>query len=116
MTEDLDILDILHPAYEAVDKLSDARVQAMMQTRRDIGVAAAMHFVNAFFNASEKGELPAWEYVAVHLCGIGQPFSAVGEEDLTSTQRLMEFLELPELEWVKEAPPAAEFLRQQRES
>lgn len=97
--------------------LGAVRLQAEMAERRRTGVAAANQFLYAYSASlrgeDKRGELVGFEYVAVHICGIGAPFSAVGERDLSVEERVREFLDLPELTTARERPWAVEFLRDQ---
>lgn len=109
MTDNVDMLDA---AYEAVENLSAARLAAYAQARRDIGVAAALQYIRTFLAPGDSNVmLMPLEYMAVHVCGIGTPHSATGEEDLSPEARALEFLQLPELKWLREGSPSVvEFL------
>lgn len=98
----VDLIDDESPDFDAL------RSQAAMAERRRIGVAAAHQFLMSYRDTqrgqNRLGEMIAFGYVAVHICGIGTPFSSTGERDPSVDERAREFLELPELSFERDKP------------
>lgn len=108
MTTDSDDMDALLADGGDADL---ERTAIEMAERRRIGIAAANQYLLAYLGGTaSRDELAAFEHMAIQVCGIGVPFSATGERDLSPEGRAREFLAIPELAFHRTAPAAQALL------